>query len=174
MRTRTFSGPFETDASDQTTISVRHYGPGGWEGTIGQTSGGFSWGEQLEAPVRLTYDTETGVVTVEDVDPLGSVGSFGSFGSHDPMTQHDPNDPKSQNYVTENRSRIGQLTVASRSPFIVYGDVRGLVAECQLRSEAEAALEADREDCAKLGGGAYSDAAVFMWDDGWEPVPYSM
>ena len=65
---------------------------------------------------------------------------------------------------------IGQLAVASDSPYIVYGEVRGLVSEHRVLRAAQQAAERDRVDCAKLpGGNSYSDVAVYCWDDedGW-------
>ena len=65
---------------------------------------------------------------------------------------------------------IGQLTVASDKPYIVYDEVHGLVSEHRLLRAAQQAAERDGAGCAKLpGGDCYSDAAVYRWDDedGW-------
>lgn len=70
---------------------------------------------------------------------------------------------------TQHRAYIGQLTVASSHPYIVYGDVRGLVSSHRIIGAARRAAEKDRADCGSLGGGAYSDVAVYCWsdEDGW-------
>ncbi len=71
---------------------------------------------------------------------------------------------------TKHRSQIGNLTVASASPYIVYGEVRGLGSEHRLLRAAQQSRERDRDDCGSLpGGNAYSDAYVYCWDDedGW-------
>ena len=70
----------------------------------------------------------------------------------------------------QHRSMIGNLTVTSDRPYIVYGEIRGLVSEQHLLRAAQQAAEQDRADCAKLpGGNCYSDVAVYCWDDedGW-------
>lgn len=68
MRVRTFTGSFSCDASDGTSLMVVHFDTDGWSGVIGSCSGGFSWGEQIEAPVRLDYDPDTGTITVTDTE----------------------------------------------------------------------------------------------------------
>ena len=70
----------------------------------------------------------------------------------------------------QHRSMIGQLTVTSDSPYIIYGEVRGLVSEHRLLRAAQQAVTRDRADCVKLpGGNSYSDAKVYCWgdEDGW-------
>lgn len=70
----------------------------------------------------------------------------------------------------KNRGLIGQLTVASDKPYIVYDEVHGLVGEHRLLRAAQQAAERNGADCAKLpGGNSCSDALVYCWDDedGW-------
>jgi len=54
---------------------------------------------------------------------------------------------------TKHRSQIGNLTVASASPYIVYGEVRGLVSEHHLLRAAQQSRERDRDACSSLPGG---------------------
>ncbi|MEI8017499.1 MAG: hypothetical protein WCH39_04820 [Schlesneria sp.] len=70
---------------------------------------------------------------------------------------------------TKHRGMIGKLTVASNCDYVVYGSVRGLVSQHRLLRAAQSAAQQDRSDCRSLGGGAYSDVAVYCWDDedGW-------
>ena len=74
------------------------------------------------------------------------------------------------NNTQQHRSQIGNLTVASASPYVVYGEVRGLVSEHRLLRTAQQSLQRDQDACRSLPGGtAYSDAYVYCWDDedGW-------
>ena len=66
---------------------------------------------------------------------------------------------------------IGNITVVSDAPYIVYGPVRGLVSEHRSISAARASLARDQRGCERHGPGAYSDAAVYQWHDRWLPVP---
>lgn len=72
---------------------------------------------------------------------------------------------------TYHSAMIQGIMVGSYQPYIVYGSVRGLVSEHRLLSAARRSAEKDGRDCSSLGGGAYSDAAVYCWDDedGWQP-----
>ena len=65
------------------------------------------------------------------------------------------------------RAYIGQLSVESMYPAIVYGDVRGLVSGHRSERAAEKSLYRDRNICNRMGG--YSDARVYVWDAsaGW-------
>lgn len=65
-----------------------------------------------------------------------------------------------------NSAYIGNMRVASNYPIIVYGSVRGLVSEHRSVRAAYRALKRDRDCCRALGGGAYSDAAVYMFKRG--------
>ena len=69
-----------------------------------------------------------------------------------------------------NSAYIGNLTVRSKFPFIVYGEVRGLVSHHRTLSGAERSASKDRAECRRCGGGAYSDVEVYEWDEqnGWE------
>lgn len=71
--------------------------------------------------------------------------------------------------TTTNHAVIGKVTVASSQPYIVYGEVRGLVSGHRVLGAARRAAEQDRDDCRSIGGGAYSDVSVYCWDDedGW-------
>lgn len=71
--------------------------------------------------------------------------------------------------TTTHRAHIDGMTVKSKCDYIVYGSVRGLVSEHRTLSGAEKSLTRDRNGCASLGGGAYSDASIYQWDDeaGW-------
>ena len=60
------------------------------------------------------------------------------------------------------RSLIGQMMLGSRKKFIVYGSVRGLVAQVDTYEQAETELDADQEGCHLQGG--YSDARIFRGD----------
>lgn len=70
--------------------------------------------------------------------------------------------------MTIHRAYIGCLSVTSDKPYIVYGDVRGLVGQHRSLRAARATAKRDHTACAS-GGGAYSDAIVYRWDDddGW-------
>lgn len=71
-----------------------------------------------------------------------------------------------------NSAYIGNLTIKSRLPYVVYGSVRGLVSEHRSLAAAQRSAEKDRRDCGSLGGGAYSDVSIYGWTDtGWEPMP---
>ena len=64
------------------------------------------------------------------------------------------------------RGYIGNLTVRSAYPLIVYGSVRGLVSEHRSQRAAEASLRADQQGCRMQRG--YSDARIYGWtNDGW-------
>lgn len=73
-----------------------------------------------------------------------------------------------------NTGYIGNLTVRSRQPYIVYGSVRGLVSAHRTQGAAERSAKRDREDCRGLGGGAYSDVGVYAASAaGWTVVEES-
>lgn len=58
--------------------------------------------------------------------------------------------------------------VSSEKNYIVWGDVRGMVAQVDTHEQAEQELADDRAGCRKQGG--YSDARIYQ-DDGnghWE------
>ena len=60
--------------------------------------------------------------------------------------------------------------VSSRASYVVYGRVRGLVAECRSSEAARRALVRDQLGCQKQGG--YSDAAIYEWGvGGWAGAP---
>ena len=60
--------------------------------------------------------------------------------------------------------------VSSRASYVVYGRVRGLVAECRSFEAARRALIRDQLGCQKQGG--YSDAAIYEWGvGGWAGAP---
>lgn len=71
---------------------------------------------------------------------------------------------------------IGRLLVKSPAPYryIVYGSVRGMVSKHRTAAGAERSLAADRRGCRSLGGGAYSDARVYVIDragvEGWRAI----
>lgn len=67
-----------------------------------------------------------------------------------------------------NSAYIGNLTIRSTSPVIVYGSVRGLISEHKTVTGAEASLRKDQKGCRSQGG--YSDARVYEWSEseGWE------
>jgi hypothetical protein len=71
----------------------------------------------------------------------------------------------------KNKSYIGNLTVSSNQPYIVYGSVRGLVSEHRTQDAAAKSLARDQRACRKLSSGltrSYSDASVYEWtDEGW-------
>lgn len=69
---------------------------------------------------------------------------------------------------------IGNLTVRSSQNYIVYGSVRGLVGEHRTQRGAERSADKDRRACHSLGGGAYSDAQVYQWVDGWQAIQESV
>ena len=71
-----------------------------------------------------------------------------------------------------NRSMIKGLTVASKMPVIVYGSVRGMISEHRTVQAARKRLDKDQRDCRRLGGGAYSDANIYVWgQDRWLAQP---
>ena len=70
-------------------------------------------------------------------------------------------------------TKIHGITVTSDSPYILYGSVRDLVAECDTLAEVRTAHQADRDGCAGLGGGAYSDARIYSVGDDWHFGPLS-
>ena len=60
--------------------------------------------------------------------------------------------------------------VSSRARYVVYGRVRGLVAECRSAEAARRALIHDQRGCRRQGG--YSDAAIYEWGvGGWAGAP---
>ena len=60
--------------------------------------------------------------------------------------------------------------VSSRASYVVYGRVRGLVAECRSFEAARRAVRRDQLGCQKQGG--YSDAAIYEWGvGGWAGAP---
>ena len=60
--------------------------------------------------------------------------------------------------------------VSSRASYVVYGRVRGLVAECRSFEAARRALIRDQRGCQAQGG--YSDAAIYEWGvGGWAGAP---
>lgn len=59
------------------------------------------------------------------------------------------------------RGMIGNVTVSSAYPFVVYGSVRGLVSEHRTLSGANRSLRRDEAGCVSQGG--YSDANVYEW-----------
>lgn len=71
---------------------------------------------------------------------------------------------------TEHRSIIGNLTIASKFPIIVYGSVRGLVSEHHKAHAAAKSLHADQGGCKSQGG--YSDARIYIWEEseGWVEI----
>ena len=54
------------------------------------------------------------------------------------------------------------MMVGSKKQFIVYGDVRGLIAEVTTYEQAEQELADDQEGCRMQGG--YSDARIYRGD----------
>lgn len=69
---------------------------------------------------------------------------------------------------TVHQGTIGGRPVSSQMPYIVYGSARGLVSEHRILKAAHAAAARDGKACYN-DRGAYSDAAVYCWDDedGW-------
>lgn len=70
------------------------------------------------------------------------------------------------------RSQIGNVTVGSNLPVIVWGSVRGMVSEHRSIAAARKSLARDQRACAGLSSGltrTYSDASVYLWseDGGW-------
>lgn len=65
---------------------------------------------------------------------------------------------------------IGNVTVRSESPYVLYGAARGLIGEFSTLAEAQHAADKDARDCRKVRGGSYSDAHVYEWDEdaGWQ------
>ena len=75
-----------------------------------------------------------------------------------------------------NSAQIGSITVRSKYPVIVYGSVRGLISAHREAGPARRSLRRDRRHCARLGGGAYSDGAVYVYRRGlWDAIdPYTL
>jgi hypothetical protein len=75
-----------------------------------------------------------------------------------------------------NTASIGVMRVSSKFPVIVYGDVRGLISEHREVGPAREGLRRDRRKCSNLGGGAYSDGAVYVFRRGvWDSIdPYTL
>lgn len=71
-----------------------------------------------------------------------------------------------------NRSMIGNVTVRSDYPLIVWGSVRGLVSEHRSMEAALKSLARDQRACRSLSSGltrSYSDASIYTWtESGWQ------
>lgn len=75
--------------------------------------------------------------------------------------------------MKKNKSILGNLTVSSNYPVIVYGSVRDLVSEHRSIDAALKSLERDQLGCRSQGG--YSDASIYEWSDaGWTVADYAM
>ena len=71
-----------------------------------------------------------------------------------------------KDYVAKHTGIICGTQVSSRASYVVYGRVRGLVAECRSLSAARRALIRDQLGCQAQGG--YSDARIYEWGvGGW-------
>ena len=71
-----------------------------------------------------------------------------------------------KDYVAKHTGIICGTQVSSRARYVVFGRVRGLVAECSSFEAARRALVRDQLGCQKQGG--YSDAAIYEWGvGGW-------
>ena len=66
-----------------------------------------------------------------------------------------------KDYVAKHTGVICGTQVSSRARYVVYGRVRGLVAECRSEGAARRALIRDQRGCRRQGG--YSDAATYEW-----------
>ena len=74
--------------------------------------------------------------------------------------------------MTMTEGMIGNVTVRSKAKYIVFGTMRGLVSEHRKLYVARLSAEKDRKSCGSLGGGAYSDVAIYESVDGcWKPAP---
>ena len=71
-----------------------------------------------------------------------------------------------KDYVAKHTGIICGNQVSSRARYVVYGRVRGLVAECSSAEAARRALIHDQRGCQAQGG--YSDANLYEWGvGGW-------
>lgn len=61
---------------------------------------------------------------------------------------------------------IGNVTVRSESPYVLYGHSRGKVGEYTTLADAQRAADRDARECRKAGTGHYSDANVYEWSEG--------
>jgi len=67
------------------------------------------------------------------------------------------------------QSIIGEVSVCSEQPFIVYGGIRGLISEHRTQSGAERSAESDNRECHRSGSRIFSDVSVYQWSvsHGW-------
>ena len=75
-----------------------------------------------------------------------------------------------KDYVAKHTGIICGTQVSSRARYVVYGRVRGLVAECRSEKAARRALALDQRGCQAQGG--YSDGIIYEWGvGGWAGAP---
>ena len=74
-----------------------------------------------------------------------------------------------KDYVAKHTGIICGTQVSSRASYVVYGRVRGLVAECRSFEAARRALVLDQLGCQAQGG--YSDGIIYEWGvGGWAGI----